>query len=57
VHSAINILSLRDNAKPTIAKQILRELIEYKYEILSDSSYFPDISPTDYHLFKYQFFK
>ncbi|XP_067204397.1 histone-lysine N-methyltransferase SETMAR-like [Linepithema humile] len=46
-------LLLHDNTKPHIAKKTVKKLDELKFEVLPHPSYSPDISPTDYHLFKH----
>lgn len=43
---------LHDNARPHISKLTVQKLIELKYEILPHPPYSPDLSPTDYYLFK-----
>ena len=44
---------LHDNAQPHIAKATVHKLQSLNYEILPHPPYSPDISPTDYHLFKH----
>uniref|UniRef100_A0A5S6R3X4 HTH_48 domain-containing protein n=1 Tax=Trichuris muris TaxID=70415 RepID=A0A5S6R3X4_TRIMR len=44
---------LHDNARPHVSKIVARKLAELRYETLSHSPYSPDLSPTDYHLFKH----
>lgn len=44
---------LHDNARPHVAQQTLQKLNELQYEILPHPPYSPDISPTDFHLFKH----
>ena len=41
-----------DNARPHVAQQTLRKLKELKWEILQHPPYSPDISPSDFHLFR-----
>jgi len=43
---------LHDNARPHIAKKTLQKLKELCYEALPHPPYSPDLSPTDYHLFR-----
>ncbi|EZA49066.1 Histone-lysine N-methyltransferase SETMAR [Ooceraea biroi] len=47
------MLLLHDNARPHVAKQTVKKLADYKCEILLHPPYSPDLSPTDYHLFKH----
>lgn len=44
---------LHDNARPHVSKMTVQKLHELKYEILPHPAYSPDLSPTDYHLFKH----
>lgn len=44
---------LHDNARPHIAMPTLRKLQELKYETLPHPPYSPDLSPTDFHLFRH----
>uniref|UniRef100_A0A0N5BLR3 Histone-lysine N-methyltransferase SETMAR n=1 Tax=Strongyloides papillosus TaxID=174720 RepID=A0A0N5BLR3_STREA len=43
---------LHDNAKPHVSRITVQKLTELEYETLSHPSYLPDLSSTDYHLFK-----
>uniref|UniRef100_A0A0N5C1N5 Histone-lysine N-methyltransferase SETMAR n=1 Tax=Strongyloides papillosus TaxID=174720 RepID=A0A0N5C1N5_STREA len=43
---------LHDNAKPHVSRITVQKLTELGYETLPHSPYSPDLSPTDYHLFK-----
>lgn len=45
------IYFLHDNARPHVSKLTREKLLSFKWTILPHSSYSPDISPTDYHLF------
>ncbi|KAF2358639.1 Transposase type 1 [Trinorchestia longiramus] len=44
---------LHDNARPHVARRTVQKLTELGYETLPHPPYSPDISPTDYHLFKH----
>ena len=44
---------LHDNARPHVAHLTIRKLNQLGYETLSHPPYSPDLSPTDYHFFKY----
>lgn len=44
---------LHDNARPHVAHITLRKLHDLGYETLPHPPYSPDLSPTDYHLFKH----
>ncbi|KAF2361231.1 Transposase type 1 [Trinorchestia longiramus] len=44
---------LHDNARPHVARMIVQKLTELGYETLPHPPYSPDLSPTDYHLFKH----
>uniref|UniRef100_A0A0N5CA24 DDE_3 domain-containing protein n=1 Tax=Strongyloides papillosus TaxID=174720 RepID=A0A0N5CA24_STREA len=43
---------LHDNAKPHVSKTTVQKLKELECETLAHPAYSPDLSPTDYHLFK-----
>ncbi|KAF2359522.1 hypothetical protein FHG87_009721 [Trinorchestia longiramus] len=43
---------LHDNARPHVARMIVQKLTELGYETLPHPPYSPDLSPTDYPLFK-----
>jgi [histone H3]-lysine36 N-dimethyltransferase SETMAR len=47
------VLLLHDNARPHIVKQTVKKIAELNIEVLPHPPYSPDISPTDYHLFKH----
>ncbi|EZA60680.1 Histone-lysine N-methyltransferase SETMAR [Ooceraea biroi] len=47
------VLLLHDNARPHVAKKTIKKLSELNIEVLPHPPYSPDISPTDYHLFKH----
>uniref|UniRef100_A0A5S6QBM8 Tc1-like transposase DDE domain-containing protein n=1 Tax=Trichuris muris TaxID=70415 RepID=A0A5S6QBM8_TRIMR len=44
---------LHGNATPHVSRIVARKLAELRYETLSQPPYSPDLSPTDYHLFKH----
>jgi [histone H3]-lysine36 N-dimethyltransferase SETMAR len=44
---------LHDNARPHVSIIVRQKLHELGYETLDHPPYSPDLSPTDYHLFKY----
>jgi [histone H3]-lysine36 N-dimethyltransferase SETMAR len=44
---------LHDNARPHTAQMTLQKLNDFGFEILPHPPYSPDLSPTDYHLFKH----
>ncbi|KAF2359945.1 hypothetical protein FHG87_009295 [Trinorchestia longiramus] len=44
---------LHDNARPHVARMTVQKLTELGYETLPRPPYSPDLSPTDYHLFKH----
>ena len=44
---------LHDNARSHVARLSLQKLNQLGYETLSHPAYSPDLSPTDYHLFKH----
>lgn len=46
------VLLLHDNAKPHVAKKTQKKLKDLDWEILPHPPYSPDISPSDYHLFR-----
>uniref|UniRef100_A0A0N5BRP8 DDE_3 domain-containing protein n=1 Tax=Strongyloides papillosus TaxID=174720 RepID=A0A0N5BRP8_STREA len=43
---------LHDDAKPHVSKTTMQKLKELECETLAHPPYSPDLSPTDYHLFK-----
>ncbi|KAF2363477.1 Transposase type 1 [Trinorchestia longiramus] len=44
---------LHDNDRQHVARMTVQKLTELGYETLPHPPYFPDLSPTDYHLFKH----
>ncbi|VDM85396.1 unnamed protein product, partial [Strongylus vulgaris] len=44
---------LHDNARPHVSRKTLQKLNDLGYEILPHPAYSPDLSPTDYHIFKH----
>ncbi|KAF2359666.1 Transposase type 1 [Trinorchestia longiramus] len=44
---------LHDNARPHVARMTVQKLTELGYETLPHPPYSPNLSPTDYHLFKH----
>lgn len=44
---------LHDNARPHISKMTVQKLHDLQYEVLPHPPYSPDLSPTDYHMFKH----
>ena len=47
------IILLHDNARPHVAGKTLKKLFDLKIETLPHPPYSPDLSPTDFHLFKH----
>jgi histone-lysine N-methyltransferase SETMAR len=47
-----NIKFIQDNARPHVAKIVQEKLEELGWETLPHPPYSPDISPSDYHLFR-----
>jgi len=47
-----NILFLHDNARAHTAKKTSQKLLQLGWEVISHPPYSPDISPSDYYLFK-----
>ena len=46
------VIFQRDNAQAHVAKPIKETLEALKWDVLLYSLYFPDIAPSDYHLFR-----
>jgi histone-lysine N-methyltransferase SETMAR len=47
-----NVILLHDNARPHTAILTWDKLKEFQWETLEQPPYSPDLSPTDYHLFR-----
>ena len=47
------VLMLHDKAHPHIAQRTVQALHELQYETLPYPPYSPDLSPTDYHIFRH----
>jgi len=45
-------IMLHDNARPHGSRLTMRKLQELQFEVLAHPPYSPDLSPTDYHLFR-----
>jgi len=43
---------LHDKTRPLVAQLILQKVYQFGYEIFSHPPYSPDLSPTDYYVFK-----
>jgi [histone H3]-lysine36 N-dimethyltransferase SETMAR len=46
------VLFLQDNARPHIANNTLQKIHELRWTVLPHPAYSPDISPSNYHLFR-----
>lgn len=47
-----NVILLQDNAKPHTAKMTKKKLADLGWELLDHPPYSPDLSPSDFHLFR-----
>ncbi|KAF2348823.1 hypothetical protein FHG87_020422 [Trinorchestia longiramus] len=47
------LILLHDHTRPHVARMTVPKLTELGYETLPHPPYSPDLSPTDYHLFKH----
>ena len=52
VMKRLGLIMFHDNSKPHVSQITVLKLADLVYEILSHQPYLPDLSPTDYHLFK-----
>ncbi|EGI70754.1 Mariner Mos1 transposase, partial [Acromyrmex echinatior] len=46
------VILQHDNARPHVVKVIKTYLETLKWEVLPHPPYFPDVAPSDYHLFR-----
>ena len=46
------VILQNDNARPYVAKVVNTTLETLKWEVLPHPPYFPDVAPSDYHLFR-----
>lgn len=47
-----NVILLQDNARPHVARLTRAKLNELDWELLDHPPYSPDLSPSDFHLFR-----
>jgi hypothetical protein len=47
-----SVCFLQDNAHPQIAALLMATLLKLQWDVLPDPAYSPDLTPSDYHLFK-----